>query len=204
MEAMPGSLLPLFPLPLVLFPETSMPLHIFEDRYKTLFSELGNAEEFGIVLAKDQGIANIGCSAIVQRVLRRYDDGRMDLIALGRRRFRIVNLDDNRAYLRGEVEPLEDSDDTPAPLELKRQVLQAFAELKTGSDPVGEPLSFHVADAIDNVDKRQAVLSIRSEVERLRFLLAVLPQYAAEQARINEAKRIAPLNGHAKHVHTDN
>ncbi len=205
---MPGQLLPLFPLPLVLFPETVVPLHIFEERYKTMMSELiPGTREFGIVLAKDQGIANIGCAAVVQRVLRTYGDGRMDLVALGRRRFHILNLDDEMPYLRAEIESFEDADDTPAPPSLREQTLEAFEKL-SGSETPEEVkqnalLSFQVADAINDVDKRQAVLSIRSEVDRLRFLIAVLPQYTAEQSRINEAKRLAPMNGHAKHVHSE-
>ena len=69
-------------------------------------------------------------------------------------------------------------------------------------EPVAESafISFQLAQFIDDVDKRQTVLSMRSESERLRFLVAVLPQYTAERERLLIAKRLAPLNGHAKHV----
>lgn len=207
MKGMSGQLLPLFPLSLVLLPDAILPLHIFEERYKTMMAELiPQGGEFGVVLAKNQGIASIGCAAVVERILQKYEDGRLDLIARGRRRFLITGLDDARDYLRGEVEPFEDVDDTPAPPELRNQVLQASMRLLgTASDALDQSrlLSFQIAESLNDADKRQAVLSIRSEVDRLRFLLAILPRYAAEQERIELVKRIAPLNGHAKHVHSE-
>jgi Lon protease-like protein len=102
---MANSLLPLFPLPLVLLPATAVPLHIFEDRYKQMMGELGRSGgEFGMVLAKDGGIVSIGCTAVVERVLKRYPDGRMDIVVVGRRRFRIESLNEDKPYLQAEFE----------------------------------------------------------------------------------------------------
>lgn len=205
----PGQSLPLFPLSLVLLPEALLPLHIFEDRYKEMMSQvIPNKSEFGVVLAKEQGIANIGCTATVERILQKYDDGRLDLLALGRRRFRILNVNEEKSFLRAEVAFFDDADDTPAPSELEQSARHALTKLleSTGADTAPQTfsfLSFQIADAISDLDKRQAVLSIRSEIERLRFLLTILPQYTIEQARITEAKRLAPRNGHAKHVHSE-
>ncbi len=81
-------LLPLFPLQLVAFPGTAVPLHIFEDRYKTMVGDCERSgAEFGIVLAKDGGIVNAGCTVVVETVLERYPDGRFDVLTRGRRRF---------------------------------------------------------------------------------------------------------------------
>src|SRR5258705_13805307 len=97
--------LPLFPLHVVLLPEAELPLHIFEDRYKEMIAEVMRDKiEFGIVLASEKGIVNTGCTAVVERVLREYPDGRLDILTLGRRRFEILNLNDERSYLRGAVE----------------------------------------------------------------------------------------------------
>jgi Lon protease-like protein len=202
---MSDRLLPLFPLSVVLLPDTPLPLHIFEERYKQMMADIiPQHAEFGVVLAKDQGIVNMGCSAVVDEVLQKYDDGRMDLVAVGRRRFRILNLDEGKPYLRGEVEFFEDADDTPAPPQLKQNALRAYqALIKVDPDEAAdenEHLSFQIANAIADLDKRQAVLSIRSEVERLRFLLAILPEYTVQRERTAEAKRLAPTNGHAKHI----
>src|ERR1700675_741365 len=102
---MQQELLPLFPLPVVLFPRTPLPLHIFEERYKEMIRDvLDSHAEFGVVLAGEKGIVNMGCTAIVDNVLKRYPDGRMDLLAVGRRRFEILQLDDEKSYLRGQVE----------------------------------------------------------------------------------------------------
>src|SRR5262249_15941168 len=102
---MQEGLLPLFPLQVVLLPGARVPLHIFEDRYKERRGEvLKHSQEFGVVLASEKGIVDKGCSAIVDKVLRTYPDGRMDILTLGRRRFEILLLNDEKAYLRGAVE----------------------------------------------------------------------------------------------------
>ncbi len=106
----PG-LLPLFPLPLVLFPRTPLPLHIFEDRYKEMIGDvLPNRSEFGVVLARENGILNAGCTAVVEEVLERHPDGRMDILTVGRRRFEILDLNDEKSYLRGAVEFFDDDE----------------------------------------------------------------------------------------------
>ena len=209
---MASSLLPLFPLPLVLLPSTAIPLHIFEDRYKEMVGDsLQRNGEFGMVLAKEEGIVSIGCTATVDRVLKRYPDGRLDIVAIGRRRFRIESLNEDKAYLQAEFELFEDADETPAGGDLRERAIAAAQQLRAVQSPdiVVEPasespfISFQLAQFIDDVDKRQTVLSMRSETERLRFLVAMLPQYTAERQRIAEAKRLAPRNGHAKHVHQE-
>ena len=76
-------MLPLFPLNVVLFPRTPLPLHIFEDRYKQMITEvLEDKSEFGVVLAGEKGICNSGCTAAVDKVLEQYPDGRMDLLTV--------------------------------------------------------------------------------------------------------------------------
>src|SRR5580658_4528355 len=123
-------LLPLFPLQLVVFPGSAVPLHIFEDRYKEM---VGQAEaagtEFGIVLAKDGGIMNGGCTVLVESVLKRYPDGRFDVLTRGRRRFMIQSLNQDKEYLRGEVEYYGDEDTESAPLELRRQAVLALQRM---------------------------------------------------------------------------
>ena len=108
-------LLPLFPLRVVVFPRTPLPLHIFEERYKELIGEaIQGATEFGIVLAKDDGIVNAGCTVIVEKVVKNYADGRMDILTRGVRRFEIVGLNEDKSYLRGEVEFFDDDEPGPA------------------------------------------------------------------------------------------
>ena len=80
---MPKRLIPLFPLQLVVFPRTRLPLHIFEERYKEMVGDaIRDDSEFGIVLAKEDGILNAGCTVMVEKVLEMYPDGRMDILTL--------------------------------------------------------------------------------------------------------------------------
>src|ERR1039457_3536651 len=98
-------LLPLFPLQMVVFPGSATPLHIFEDRYKEMVGEAeAEGTEFGIVLARDGGIMNAGCTVVVESVLKRYPDGRFDVMTRGQRRFVIQSLNQDKDYLRGEVD----------------------------------------------------------------------------------------------------
>jgi Lon protease-like protein len=204
-------IIPLFPLSVVLLPSMPLPLHIFEDRYKEMMGEVIQAKsEFGVVFAKDDGIVNIGCTATIERVMRRYDDGRLDLLAIGQRRFKIESLDQEKSFLRAEVEFFNDVDATEVPLELRQRATAAYRDLAAAeSETAGEPqptwentrISFQLARYIDDFDKRQTVLSLRSEIERLEFLVRVIPAYVAKRERTALAKRVAPLNGHAKVSH---
>jgi Lon protease-like protein len=209
MGEMSAQLLPLFPLSVVLLPATPVPLHIFEDRYKEMMGEVIPAHgEFGVVLAKEDGIVNIGCTAVVERVLQRYPDGRLDIIAVGQRRFRVVSLDEERSYLRASVEYFNDEEAGEVPVDLRRKAIAECERLREIEKPSiiieprleGAQLSFQLAQFISDLDKRQTVLSLRSEVERLQFLVNVLPEYIIQRERIMLAKRVAPLNGHAKHI----
>jgi Lon protease-like protein len=206
---MAAHLLPLFPLPLVLFPDTPLPLHIFEERYKEMIGEaIAQREEFGIVLAKEGGIVNMGCTATVSQVLQRYSDGRLDLLALGRRRFEITTVDEERAFLRAEVEYFDDEDLRDTPAELREKAMTAYRKLREleGPEIVVEPerdnphLSFQLAQFLADLDAKQAVLTLRSEIERLQLLISILPSYVAKREKTAMAKKLAPRNGHAKHV----
>jgi Lon protease-like protein len=203
---MANDLLPLFPLSLVLLPAMPLPLHVFEERYKEMMADIIPAHsEFGVVLAKEDGIANIGCTAVVDRVARRYDDGRLDLVATGQRRFRITALDQDKAYLRAEVQFFNDEDASEVPPDLRQKASSAYQQLANlQEENAGEPkfersrMSFQLARLIEDLDKRQTVLALRSEIERLEYLVRIVPDYIVQRERIALARRVAPLNGHPK------
>jgi ATP-dependent Lon protease len=208
---MDAELLPLFPLSVVLLPGMSLPLHIFEERYKEMMGEVIPAEgEFGVVLAKEDGIVNIGCTATVASVLREYPDGRIDLVATGQRRFRIESLDEEKPYLRGAVVYFDDDDVASAPAELCRKAGAAYLQLIRMEKPdaptadskleSGARLSFRMAQFISDLDKRQTVLALRSEIERLEYLVKIVPEYIIQRKHTALAKRVGPRNGHAKHI----
>lgn len=204
---MPQVLLPLFPLGLVLFPRTLLPLHIFEERYKEMMRDvLSSQSEFGVVLAGERGIVNMGCSAVVEKVTRQFPDGRMDLIAGGRRRFEVLELDDEKSYLRGQVEFFDDDDSAPLPPEMQQRVLQEYNDLIQFEKPegvqnpeLGDPqLSFQLAQVVPDVDFRQVLLSTRSESERMKRLADFLPGYTSRQKQTQQMRELAPRNGHGK------
>jgi Lon protease-like protein len=206
---MSTELIPLFPLHVVLLPGSPLPLHIFEERYKEMIADvMAGSGEFGVVLARDNGIVNIGCTALVERVIERYEDGRLDILTSGRRRFQIVSLDEDKSYLRAAVEFFDDEDLNDAPLELRQQAMKSYQLLSALEKPgiVLQPkiesprLSFQIAQYIIDLDNRQTLISLRSENERLGFLIKTIPDYVYKQERIAVAKRVAPQNGHAKHV----
>lgn len=204
---MPELLLPLFPLSLVLLPGNSLPLHIFEERYKEMMSDvIPSHAEFGIVLARDGGLLNVGCTATVEQVLQRYPDGRLDVMALGRRRFRIASLDDEKSYLRAAVEFFNDEEASEVPADLRARAIAAYLQFREGEEhpPAAAPrlddphLSFQLAGIVDDLEHRQALLALRSEAERLNLFVRFLPGYLARRERITLAQRVAPRNGHAK------
>lgn len=198
--------LPLFPLRVVLFPRTPLPLHIFEDRYKEMIGEaIANQTEFGVVLAADQNIANIGCTAVVERVLDRHKDGRLDILSAGRRRFEIDQLDQEKSYLRAKVDFFDDDEEDSESGELRSNVIEAFRGLPQPGVERWEPhwpdrqLSFQIAQPVKDLEFRQQLLMSRSELDRLRRLAEFLPPYAARQSHIEHVQTVAPRNGHGKH-----
>jgi hypothetical protein len=204
---MPG-LLPLFPLQIVALPGAAVPLHIFEDRYKTMVGDCErNGTEFGIVLAKDGGIVNAGCTVIVETVLQRYSDGRFDVLTRGRRRFLLKSLDQDLEWLRGEVEFFEDDDFTPVGTQLRNQAFRCFREIRAALEasgkmgPEAEPdeghplLSFQLAHAVDDLDFQSLMLRSRSEADRLRQFVEFAEGYVARTEYTAKMKRVAPTNG---------
>src|SRR5690242_18946968 len=100
---------PLFPLGIVALPTELVPLHIFEDRYKTMIGEcLESGREFGIVWLSDEGLRPIGCACEITEVLEQLEDGRMNIVTRGTRPFRLMERQEDLAYLAGEVEFLAD------------------------------------------------------------------------------------------------
>jgi Lon protease-like protein len=200
-----AKLLPLFPLQLVVFPGSATPLHIFEGRYKEMVGEAEAARtEFGIVLARDGGIMNAGCTVLVESVLKRYPDGRFDVLTRGQRRFMIQSLNQEKEYLRGEVEYYSDDDSESAPPELRRQAVLALQRMTEALSPgENEPapdadhpfLSFRLAEAVDDLDFRNTLQRTRSETERLRVFAEFTEEYVARKLYAARMKHATPQNG---------
>ena len=197
-------LLPLFPLQLVVFPRTRLPLHIFEERYKELVSDaIRDETEFGIVLAKKDGIVNAGCTVKVEKVIELYPDGRMDIMTRGERRFEIDALNEEKDYLRATVSFFDDDDLQTVPADERKKAIAQYRALndlgtaRNHSEPdMNDPqLSFQLAQAVPDLDFLSVLLRRRSESERLKELNHYLAGYLPKQKVIERMKELAPLNG---------
>lgn len=121
--------LPIFPLPLVLFPEMPLPLHIFEPRYREMVQKCIEEEiEFGVVLADQGKFRFTGTSAKIENILKRFEDGRMDILCLGKRRFHIEELSDERCFLQAQVTFFDDDPEPPSALEELRKEAKALLD----------------------------------------------------------------------------
>lgn len=214
-------LIPLFPLEVVLFPGQRLPLHIFEERYKTMIREClegGEPREFGVVLAKENAIVNVGCTAEVVEVTRRYPDGRLDIVAAGRRRFEVLFVDESKDYLRAAAQFFQD-DESSAPetlhrsvLELQKQVLQLLPQdeqEEEGQSKEGREkpspgsahplLSFRVAGPLPlDLDFKQLLLTMRSESERLERVVEYFQRLLPRLRLAAWARAKAGGNGHCR------
>jgi Lon protease-like protein len=197
----PG-LLPLFPLQVVLLPGAELPLHIFEDRYKEMIGEvIRDRLEFGVILANEKGIVNTGCTAMIDKVLREYPDGRMDVLARGRRRFEILMLNDERPFLRGSVEFFDDEEESAVAPDVRQRAIDGFNEMsKEEIDLEQSQLSFRLAQPVADLGFRQSILTSRSEADRMRQLADFFPVHNLRQRRIQHVKDVAPRNGHGRGV----
>lgn len=208
--SMPKRLIPLFPLQVVVFPRTRLPLHIFEERYKKMVGEaIRDNSEFGIVLAKDEGIVNAGCTVGVEKLLKMYPDGRMDVLTRGNRRFEVESLDEEVEFLRAEVNFFDDDDFEPTPPEVREEVLGQFRLLRELQSNEGHEeadlqdpqLSFQLAQNLPDVDFLSGLLRRRSELARLKELSRYLANYIPRQKTIQHVKSVAPKNGYGgKHL----
>ena len=201
---MQANLLPLFPLQVVVFPRTQLPLHIFEERYKEMVGEaIRDHSEFGIVLVKEEGILNAGCTVMVDKVLKSHPDGRMDILTRGIRRFEIVMLNQEKPYLRGEVAYFDDDEPEPAPTDVRTEALRLYQswmefEEKSPHEAVlsDSQLSFQLAQGIQDLDFLHFLLRTRSETLRLKKVAEFLSEYVPRQRMTASMKKLAPLNGH--------
>ena len=194
----------LFPLDVVLFPGVPLPLHIFEERYKEMVLACLHGDfEFGVVRAQREGLAIAGCTAAITRVLRRYPDGRMDLLCEGMRRFEIEQLDNSRSFLQAEVDFFEDH-----PLDTTREEraecvaehLEVLALTGIGRESyafdLDRSLSFQLAWELPaDLGFKQTLLVSRSDRERTAMLRAFYEEILPK-LRIGSGAQNLSRNGH--------
>src|SRR6476469_2028489 len=196
-------LLPLFPLEIVVFPGAPLPLHIFEPRYtEMIVACLEEDRPFGMVAEKENAVSAIGCSASIVTVIKKYEDGRLDIAAEGERRFEIIQVNQERSFLQAEVTFFDDEPSTvsnsaaDAVVQLHEQLFAVLGQ-PVEIERDGDLLSFHLAhDLPVYLDFKQALLEMKSEAERIETLTEY---YRATIPKIEmslRARQRASGNGH--------
>jgi Lon protease-like protein len=194
---------PLFPLPLVALPTESVPLHIFEDRYRRMIEEcLLNEREFGIVWLAEDELKHVGCACEIEEVLERMEDGRLNILARGTHPFRLIERQDDLHYPAGIVELL-DNEEEQTDAEAAQDARELYAELveqatdhELGDDELQAMDAYRMAATVEfGPDAKQELLELRSENARLR-LLALLFRAAIKRLElVDRAQARARSNG---------
>jgi Lon protease-like protein len=206
----PGDVLeqfPLFPLGLVLLPQELVPLHIFEERYKQMINECLESEtEFGIVWLADDGLRDIGCTARIERVIERFEDGRMNILVSGAQPFRLLRRVEELAYPAGDIELLEDfaPDADPELAERARARYAELVETATEEKPDLEEIAgldaYGMAATVEHPpEAKQALLELRAENDRLRMVDEMFRTAIKRVAYAEEAAERAQTNGSVPH-----
>jgi Lon protease-like protein len=199
------SLLALFPLDVVLFPGAPLPLHIFEPRYKEMIQEcLEQKKSFGMVRAHKDTVAEVGCTAIIQNVIKKYDDGRLDIAAEGRQRFEIVQLNQERSFLQAEVILFEDEPsqvaeaDVNSVMKLHQQLFEILGQ-ETQIESKVSAVSFVLANELPaDLDFKQALLEMKTESERVATLTEYYKATIPKVERSLRVREKASGNGHVQ------
>jgi ATP-dependent Lon protease len=191
----PEEELGLFPLATALLPDEDLPLHIFEPRYKELIGgclALGTA--FGFIYRRGRVLGPIGTRAGISQVLRRYDDGRLDIVVTGQDRFRLLKLTGGRSFVTGLVMEVTDDPEPPAAGELEA-CRRAFRRVAL-TDPPGAGDAFALGARLElPAELKQELLEATSERARLRALTAALDGDTGDELRERQVGRRAATNG---------
>jgi Lon protease-like protein len=201
---------PLFPLGIVLLPGETVPLHIFEERYKTMIGEcLDGDTEFGVIWLSDDGLREVGCSAAIPRLLERADDGRMNILVEGTQPFRLLRRVEDLVYPAGDVELLEDGRAEVPDSQAAAMARERYADLvdrATDSRPSDEDLeqldAYGMAATVEfSLAAKQELLELRDEGARLERLGGLLDEALRRIDYAERAGELARSNGRARPGH---
>jgi ATP-dependent Lon protease len=199
--------LPLFPLNLVLYPNEKLPLHIFEERYRDLTQYcLDHDVPFGIVRSENDTPAEVGTTARIQRVVNRYEDGRLDIEVRGEERFRLLEIYEEKNYYTADVNLLKDEEEVLAPDLKERAITQHMKLLELAGRTVRpdlykdvDKLSYVLArNAVLDEEQKQEVLEKSSESERIQYLIRHFETLIPRVEQKEDINRRIRSNGHFK------
>jgi Lon protease-like protein len=204
---------PLFPLGIVALPSESVPLHVFEDRYRRMIEEClrvdrsalapGSEEgEFGILWLSDDELKGVGCACEIERLLERTSDGALNILARGMRPFRLIERQDDLPYPAGVVEflheqqePLDEQAGATA-RELYRDLVEQATDRQLSEDELEAMDAYQMAGTVEfGAEAKQELLELRSENARMRLLALLLRAARKRLELIDRAQTRARSNG---------
>lgn len=198
--------IPLFPLDVVLFPDALLPLHIFEPRYKLMIRHCIEAKlQFGVILAREKGIAATGCMASITAVVKQYPDGKMDILTRGDVPFHVKHVFDEKPYYEASIEYLEElataypkaSDELT---DVYEQCYWMIFNRGPATSSASQPASpaYSMADSLPlPLEAKQTLLELRDERERQEQLLTQLKDCLPELVYLRERRQRSRGNGHS-------
>lgn len=193
---------PLFPLGIVALPDESVPLHIFEDRYRRMIEHCLQTDEgeFGIVWLSEEELKRVGCACEVERVLERLEDGRMNIIVRGTRPFRLIERQDDLAYPAGTIEFLGENEEEPdaqageAARELYKELVMQATDRELEQPELSALNAYAMAATVEfEIQDKQKLLELRSENARLQLLAQLLGE-AIERLDLVERAQVRALS----------
>lgn len=206
------TIIPLFPLNVVLMPGMPLPLHIFEERYKSMIGEcLEESKEFGTVYVRGNELMKVGCTASILKILKRYENGEMDIITMGKSRFFIKEMYDRKPYFEAKIIFFDDvpEDEGGELIDLAREGIESLKEL---DEIIGIPRDYGTMEDLDAkrvsflisgseglpLQEKQQLLEMTSTRERLKSGVRAL-QKVLERTTLNEEiQHIIGGNGNIK------
>jgi Lon protease-like protein len=189
-----------------------LPLHIFEERYKIMIGEcLQQKREFGVVYLKDSEICRIGCTAQIAGVLKRYEDGRMDIITKGIQRFNIHRTKEEKPYMEAEVSYFDDEIEKETE-DIQKLVEVGLMHLKETDDLKGQEQDYSFLANLDlkqtsfffssnddfTLEEKQKLLELTSTSERMIRSVELLGAAKERVKAVGYVKKVIQGNGDLK------
>lgn len=207
MSVYPHNKLGLFLLETVLYPGEQKNLHVFEPRYKEMVAEcMAKDKPFVIVRGDDRQIKEVGCTAMIKKVLAQYADGQVDIQVEGGHRVQLIRIDRTRSYQQGIVEEYHDTTET-VPVLKKEQLIAQHIKLLEIAGRTVDPQYYRAEGASSwligrncglSVDQRQTLLEMQCEGERVEFLTEYLAELIPKVIEKWEIRQRIKSNGHFK------
>jgi len=202
-----SNILPLFPLNLVVFPGEELNLHIFEPRYKELVNDcMSEKMNFGIPSYMNKKL-ELGTEMEIKSMEKLYDDGRMDIITLGLRVFKVLNYQNpkqGKLYAEGEAEFFSDDMEGDESLSMKLidlvNTLYKILKINIYYTLENYHNSFFLAHKVGLMKLQEyELLKLNSEVKRQQFIIDHLSSSIPTMREMEKTKETIKMNGHFKH-----